>query len=52
MKKRKFAYVIKIEGKEVWRGPNPKKKFDEIREKYPGKEVGIGIDLGEEILIA
>lgn len=52
MKKRKFAYTIKVEGKEVWRGPNPKKKFDEIRKKNPNKEVGIGIDPGEEILIA
>jgi hypothetical protein len=52
MKKRKFEYIIKVNGKEVWRGPNPKKKFEEVRKKNPSKEVGIGIEPGEEILIA
>ncbi len=52
MEKRKFEYIIKVEGKEVWRGPNPKNMFDEVRKKNPGKEVGISVEPGEEILIA
>ncbi len=50
--KKSFEYVIKVDGREVWRGLNPKKIYWEIRKKNPGKEVGIGVDLGEEILIA
>lgn len=50
--KRRFEYIIKVDGKEVWRGENPTKIYWEIRKKNPGKEVGIGVDLGEEILIA
>ena len=51
--KEKFEYIIKVDGKEVWRGVNPAKDlFDNIRKKYPKKEVGIAVDPGEQILIA
>ncbi len=50
---KKFEYIIKVNGKDVWRGPNPTEElFDKIRKKNPSKEVGIAIDPGEEILIA
>ena len=50
---KRFEYIIKVDGKEVWRGLNPTTElFDEIRKKNPNKEVGIAIDPGEEILIA
>ena len=51
--KRKFEYVIKVDGKDVWHGPAPTEKlFDEIRKKNPGKEVGICVYPGDEILVA
>lgn len=37
----KFGYVIKIDGKVVWEGRNPKQKFDEIKRQNPGKRVSI-----------
>lgn len=50
---KKFEYVIKVAGKEVWRGLEPTEKlFDEIRKKNPKKEVGIAVDIGKEILVA
>jgi vacuolar-type H+-ATPase subunit I/STV1 len=44
--KRSFEYVIKVDGKEVWRGLNPAKAYFEIKKKYPKKEVS---SLKEEI---
>lgn len=41
-----------VDGKEVWRGLNPKKKFDEIRKKNPKKKVGIAWEPGDGVLIA
>lgn len=49
--KPRFEYVIKVDGKEVWRGLNPKEKFDEIRKRNPGKEVSIAWETKEEVLI-
>ena len=50
---KKFEYIIKVDGREVWRGTNPTEElFDEIRKKNPNKEVGVAVDIGEEILIA
>lgn len=50
--KKKFEYAIMVEGKEVWRGLEPTEKlFDEIRKKNPGKEVGISVDPGYDLLI-
>lgn len=51
--KKRFEYIIKVNGKEVWRGSEPTEKlFDEIRKKNPGKEVGISIDPGYDLLVA
>ncbi|RLJ01471.1 MAG: hypothetical protein DRP10_04015 [Candidatus Aenigmatarchaeota archaeon] len=38
MGKEKFEYVIKVDGKVVWRGLNPTKAYDEISAKYPKKQ--------------
>lgn len=48
---RKYEYVIKIDGKEVWRGLNPKEKYWEIKENNPNKEVGISWQGQDEILV-
>ncbi len=48
---KKYEYIIKVDGKEVWRGLNPKEKYWEIKEKYPGKEVGISWQSEEDVLI-
>jgi len=49
--KEKFSYVIKVDGKEVWHGLNPEKKFDEISAKNPGKKVAIAWRTKEKILV-
>jgi len=48
---RKYEYVIKVDGKEVWRGLNPKDKYWEIKEKNPDREVGVGWCSQDDILI-
>ena len=51
--KKKFEYIIKVDGKEVWRGENPTVEiFDQIIKENPGKEVGISVEPGEGLLIA
>jgi hypothetical protein len=50
--KRGFEYVILVDGEEVWRGLNPKKKFDELSIKYPDRRIGIAWEPGEGVLIA
>jgi len=47
----KYEYVIKIDGKEVWRGLNPKEKYWNIKDKNPNKEVGIAWESQEDVLI-
>lgn len=49
--KKKFEYIIKVDGKEVWRGSNPKEKFWELKKKYPDKEVGIAWHTEEDVLV-
>ena len=49
---KKFEYVIKIDGKEVWRGMNPKEKYWEIKKVNPGKKVSIVWETKEQILVA
>ena len=34
MTKTSFHYVIKVNGKTVWKGLNPKKKYLELQKKY------------------
>jgi len=36
---KKFGYVIKVDGREVWHGLNPKQKFNEIKSQNIGKQV-------------
>lgn len=49
---KKFEFVIKVNGKEVWRGINPKEKYWEIKKNNPGKKVSIVWETKEEILVA
>lgn len=51
--KKDLKYIIKVNGKAVWKGTKPTVgTFDKIRKENPNKEVGIAIDPGSEILIA
>ncbi len=36
-----YKYVLKVKGKKVWEGLNPRKKFDELCKKYPKEEIEI-----------
>ncbi len=49
--KKKFEYVIKVDGKDVWRGLNPKEKYWKIKTQNPGKEVAIAWRTHEKVLI-
>ncbi|MDI6826405.1 MAG: hypothetical protein QMD36_04415 [Candidatus Aenigmarchaeota archaeon] len=48
---RRFEYVIKIDGKEVWKGLNPEKAFDELSMKYPRKKIAIAWRTKEKVLV-
>lgn len=50
-RQKKFEYVIKIDGKDVWHGLNPEIKFDEIVAKNPGKKVSVAWRTHEKVLI-
>ena len=47
----KYEYVIKVNNKIVWHGLNPKEKYWEIKNKNPGKEVGIAWQSQEDVLV-
>jgi len=49
---RKFEFIIKVNGKEVWRGFNPKEKYWEIKKANRDKEVSVSWETKEEILVA
>lgn len=48
---KKFDYVIKVDGKEVWHGLNPKQRFTEIKNQNPGKQVSIAWKTKEDVLV-
>ena len=48
---KRFEYVIKVEGKEVWKGLNPTKAYAEIKKQNPGKEVSIAWRTKEKVLV-
>jgi hypothetical protein len=47
----RFEYVIKVEGKEVWKGLNPTKVFFEIKKQNPRKEISIAWRTKEKVLV-
>ncbi len=47
-----YEYEILVDGKTVWSGMNPRKKFEEICKKYPRKKIGIKWKPPEGVLIA
>ncbi len=38
METHKFEYIIKVNGKKVWRGLNPKEKYWDIKKKNPDRD--------------
>ena len=48
---KKFEYVIKVNGEEVWRGMNPKEKYWEIKKRNLGKEVSLSWETKEEAIL-
>ena len=48
---KRFEYVIKVNGKDVWHGLNPEEKFDEMVAKNPGKKVSVAWRTHEKVLI-
>ncbi len=41
MKKTSFHYVIRVKGKVVWKGLNPKKKYLQFQKKYRHQPVSL-----------
>lgn len=50
-KKPDFEYIIKVDGQEVWRGLNVKKKYLEIVRANPTRRVSISWRLPEAVLV-
>ena len=48
---RHYAYVIKVDEKEVWRGKKPKAKYFELKKQNPSKRVSIAWESDEDIVI-
>ncbi len=48
---KRFEYEISVDDKVVWKGLNPTKVYDEIRKKYPDKEVAIAWKSKQDILV-
>lgn len=47
-----YEYEILVDGRIVWKGQNPGKKFDELRKRYPDKRVGIAWRPAKGVLVA
>jgi len=50
-KKPDFEYIIKVDGQEVWRGLDVKKKYIEIVQANPTRRVSISWRLPKAVLI-
>ncbi len=48
---RNYWYVIRVDGKEVWRGKNPKEKLIELKKENPNKRVSIAWQSDDDILV-
>jgi len=48
---KRFEYVVKVNGREVWKGLNPTQKYFEIKRQNPKKEVSIAWRTKEKILV-
>lgn len=48
---RRYEYVIRIGGKEVWRGKNPQKKYLELKKRNPNKRVSIAWESDDDLLV-
>lgn len=44
-------YVIRIEGKEVWRGKDPKGLYWDFKKKNPQKKVSIAWQSDDDIMV-
>jgi len=49
--KEKFGYVIRVDGRDVWEGRNPKRRFGEIKRQNPDKRVSIAWKTREKVLV-
>ncbi len=47
----KFEYVIKVDGKVVWQGLNPKEKYWGIKKQNADKEMAIAWRTKEKVLV-
>jgi len=49
---RNYEYVIRVDGKEVWRGKYPPKgKLLELKKKSPSKRVSIAWESDDDLLV-
>ena len=49
--KERFEYVVKVDGKDVWKGLNPTNAYLKIKKENPKKEVAIAWRTKEKILV-
>lgn len=49
---RNYEYIIRVDGKEIWRGKHPPKgKLLELKKKNPAKRVSIAWESDDDLLI-
>lgn len=48
---RRYEYVIRVDGEEVWRGKHPKGKLFELKKKSPAKRVSIAWESDDDLLV-
>lgn len=48
-----YKYVLRVKGKKVWEGLNPREKFEELCKKYPTEIIEIvWVPMKGDVLIA
>lgn len=48
---RNYWYVVRVDGREVWRGKQPKEKLIEMKKKNPMKRVSVAWQSDDDLLV-
>lgn len=48
---RNYWYIIRVDGKEVWRGKKPQNRYWDLKKKNPNKKVSIAWQSDDDLLV-
>ena len=48
---RNYEYIIRIDGKEVWRGKDLKDKYWELKKRNPKKRVTVAWESDDDLIV-